>query len=81
MKNKILLPLILSLSLVLLNSCGSGSSSTVPDTFDETFTLLAGGGSHFADKRPLSPPQPMVYRRNGEVVDSLPDNFYLENTY
>ena len=42
MKNKILLPLILSLSLVLLNSCGSGSSSTVADTIDdidETFTL------------------------------------------
>ncbi len=42
MKHKILLPLILSLSLVLLNSCGSGSSSTVADTIDdidETFTL------------------------------------------
>ncbi len=40
MKNKILLPLILSLSLLLLNSCGSGSSNTdAIDGIDETFTL------------------------------------------
>ena len=40
MKNKILLPLILSLSLVLLNSCGSSSSnSDVIDDVNETFTL------------------------------------------
>lgn len=47
MKNKILLPLIFSLSLLLLNSCGSGSSSSgsssfVPDVIDDinqTFTL------------------------------------------
>ncbi len=42
MKNKILLPLILSLPLLLLNSCGSGSSSTVTDTIDsieEIFTI------------------------------------------
>lgn len=42
MKNKILLPLIFSLSLLLLNSCGSGSSNTVSDGTDdgnETFTL------------------------------------------
>ena len=38
MKNKILLPLIFSLSLLLLNSCGSNSSNTVTDD-NETFTL------------------------------------------
>ncbi|RLA70823.1 MAG: hypothetical protein DRG09_02095 [Epsilonproteobacteria bacterium] len=39
MKNKILLPLILSLSLVLLNSCGSDGSNTDTDGSDQTFTL------------------------------------------
>jgi arylsulfatase len=49
--------------------------------FEETFTLLPGGGSHFADQRPLSPPQAMVYRRNGEVVETLPEDFYSTRNY
>ncbi len=49
--------------------------------FEETFTLLQGGGSHYADQRPLSPPQAMVYRRNGEVVETLPEDFYSTRTY
>jgi len=49
--------------------------------FEETFTLLPGGGSHYADQRPLSPPQVMVYRRNGEVVETLPEDFYSTRTY
>jgi arylsulfatase A-like enzyme len=49
--------------------------------FDETFILVPGGGSHWADRKPLSPPQPMIYRRNGQVVDELPAEFYSTTHY
>jgi len=49
--------------------------------FEETFTLLQGGGSHWSDMKPLSPPQTMVYRRNGKIVKSLPDGFYSTQYY
>ena len=49
--------------------------------FDETFVLLPGGGSHWSDMKPLSPPQTMVYSRNGKRVESLPDDFYSTTYY
>ena len=49
--------------------------------FDETFALLPGGGSHWSDMKPLSPPQTMVYSRNGKKVESLPDDFYSTTYY
>lgn len=49
--------------------------------FNETFTLLPGGGSHWADRLPLSPPQIMNYLRNGKPVDSLPADFYSTRNY
>jgi arylsulfatase len=49
--------------------------------FEETFILAPGGGSHWSDRRPLSPPQIMVYRRNGKPVASLPDDFYSTRYY
>jgi arylsulfatase len=49
--------------------------------FEESFSLLPGGGSHWNDKLPLSPPQIMFYSRNGEVVDDLPDDFYSTKNY
>lgn len=49
--------------------------------FEETFVLLPGGGSHWSDRKPVSPPQTMFYRRNGKVVDSLPDDFYSTKYY
>jgi len=58
-----------------------------PDTtphargFEETFALLPGGGSHWGDKKPLSPPQTMVYNRNGNEVETLPDDFYSTTYY
>ncbi|MCP4902862.1 MAG: arylsulfatase [bacterium] len=56
---------------------------TVPHArgFEETFALVPGGGSHWADRRPLSPPQTMIYRRNGKVVESLPEDFYSTKYY
>jgi len=49
--------------------------------FEETFILVPGGGSHWSDRKPLSPPQKMIYRRNGNVVESLPDDFYSTKDY
>jgi len=49
--------------------------------FEETFALIPGGGSHWADRRPLSPPQIMVYSRNGSEVDTLPEDFYSTTYY
>ncbi len=49
--------------------------------FDETFTLLAGGASHFADASPLRPGGEARYLRNGKLVESLPGNFYSSQHY
>ena len=49
--------------------------------FEETFVLIPGGGSHWSDQLPLSPTQKMVYRRNGKIVESLPDEFYSTKYY
>ena len=50
--------------------------------FEETFALLPGGGSHWNDRRPLSPPpETMIYSRNGQKVESLPDDFYSTRYY
>jgi arylsulfatase len=49
--------------------------------FGRTFTMMNGGGSHWADMRPLSPPQGMIYRRNGERLAELPDDFYSSKNY
>ena len=49
--------------------------------FEETFILVPGGGSHWSDRKPLSPPQEMFYRRNAKIVESLPDDFYSTKDY
>lgn len=49
--------------------------------FEESFTLLQGGGSHYADQKPLSPPQVMDYRVNGKKVAALPSDFYSTKNY
>ena len=49
--------------------------------FEETFILAPGGGSHWNDRKPLSPPQTMIYRRNGEPVEELPEDFYSTKHY
>jgi len=58
-----------------------GEASPHARGFEETFILAPGGGSHWSDRRPLSPPQKMFYRRNGQVVESLPDDFYSTKNY
>ncbi|GAA6132684.1 arylsulfatase [Halopseudomonas sabulinigri] len=49
--------------------------------FQESFALLPGGASHYADMRPLHPAEPVVYTRNGKIVDSLPADFYSTRNY
>lgn len=48
--------------------------------FEETFTLGTGGGSHFANRKALAPPQHMEYSRNGKVVEP-PADFYSSKNY
>ncbi len=49
--------------------------------FEETFILGPGGGSHWNDRKPVSPPETMIYRRNGELVEELPEDFYSTKHY
>ena len=49
--------------------------------FEETFILVPGGGSHWSDRKPLSHPQPRFYRRNGTLVEELPEDFYSQCSY
>lgn len=48
--------------------------------FEESFILGTGGGSHWNDKKALSPLQHMEYTRNGKPVD-LPEDFYSSKNY
>jgi arylsulfatase len=59
------------------------TEETLPSArgFEETFILAPGGGSHWSDQRPLSLPQTMIYRRNGALVEELPDDFYSTKDY
>ncbi len=49
--------------------------------FEKSFALLQGGGSHYADQKPLSPPQVMDYRVNGNKLAELPADFYSTRNY
>jgi arylsulfatase A-like enzyme len=49
--------------------------------FDETFVLVEGGGSHWADSKWVTPTVPMHYSRNGEEVKSVPKDFYSTKNY
>lgn len=49
--------------------------------FDETFAIMHGGGSHYADMYPLHPGEPVIYRRNGDIVTELPEDFYSTRYY
>ncbi|MCU0344076.1 MAG: sulfatase-like hydrolase/transferase [Ignavibacterium sp.] len=48
--------------------------------FEETFILGTGGGSHFEDRKALSPHQHMEYTRNGMTVEP-PKDFYSTTAY
>jgi arylsulfatase A-like enzyme len=48
--------------------------------FEESFILGTGGGSHWNDKKALSPLQHMEYTRNGKVIEP-PVDFYSSRNY
>jgi arylsulfatase A-like enzyme len=49
--------------------------------FEQTFALMGGGGSHWADQNPLTPILKMTYTQNGKVVEKLPADFYSTKNY
>lgn len=52
--------------------------------FDETFAMLSGGASHFADMKPAYHPDPKAnapYRENGKKLDTLPESFEYSTQY
>ncbi|WP_170287312.1 arylsulfatase [Halioglobus maricola] len=49
--------------------------------FQETFSLLSGAASHYADAFPISPDEPVYYTRNGTLVETLPADFYSSHAY
>jgi len=49
--------------------------------FEESFALMQGGGSHYADQKPLSPLSGLDYLVNGKKVDKLPADFYSTRNY
>ncbi len=49
--------------------------------FEESFALLGGGGSHYADLKSLSPLQGMQYSVNGKKLAELPADFYSTRNY
>ncbi|NIB38534.1 arylsulfatase [Pseudomaricurvus alkylphenolicus] len=50
--------------------------------FDQSFALLYGGGSHFADMAGGDAHRnPLLYRNNGRLVHQLPEDFYSTTFY
>jgi len=49
--------------------------------FEQTFTLLDGGASHFADRTGVPAGTLAKYRENGKPLDQLPDDFYSTDYY
>ena len=50
--------------------------------FDQSFALLYGGGSHFADMAGGDAHRnPLLYRENGSLVRELPEEFYSTTYY
>ena len=49
--------------------------------FEQTFALLGGGGSHWADQKWVTPIVPVEYSQNGKHVETLPEDFYSTKNY
>ncbi len=60
-----------------------GKDQNLPSArgFEQSFALLNGGASHWADQAALIPGSPTRYVSNGEPVDELPDEFYSSKAY
>ncbi|MDZ7914885.1 MAG: sulfatase-like hydrolase/transferase [Rhodococcus sp. (in: high G+C Gram-positive bacteria)] len=66
---------------------GQGENQTPRDLgFDRNFTMYQGGASYYSDAHGLSPNQvepvdQVTYERDGERVETLPDDFYATEAY
>lgn len=49
--------------------------------FKESFTLLQGGASHYADQKAINPHEGVTYARNGQIIKQLPSDFYSTKNY
>ena len=50
--------------------------------FERTFSILVGGGSHWADRLGVLPmDDPATYSQNGKILESLPADFYSSRSY
>ncbi|WP_101756680.1 arylsulfatase [Oceanicoccus sp. KOV_DT_Chl] len=49
--------------------------------FEQSFSLLTNGGSHWYDQKPLSPSMKMRYTENGRTVPKLPKDFYSTRNF
>lgn len=50
--------------------------------FERSFSMLVGGASHWADMLGILPrDDPAAYSMNGELLDSLPADFYSSKSY
>jgi len=49
--------------------------------FDRTFSMLAGGASHWSDNTPLIPGKASPYSVNGKLITELPTDFYSSKNY
>lgn len=59
-------------------------SSPTARGFDRSFALLQGGASHFRDMAPLAAEGPGTkaqYRRDGELLERLPDTFQYSTQF
>ena len=51
--------------------------------FDRTLALMPGGASHYSDMKSMfsfEPPK-VAYTQNGEILESLPEDFYSTTNY
>jgi len=49
--------------------------------FDRSFALIESGAGHFSNMLGLSDPRPAMYREDGSLVQSLPEDFYSTRFY
>lgn len=49
--------------------------------FDQSFALINGAASHWADQAPIIPGSKTVYMKDDQVVPELPANFYSSTFY
>ena len=49
--------------------------------FEQTFALLNGGASHWADQGEVTPTELVTYAQNGKEIEDLPEDFYSTKNY